>query len=98
MFRVLFLIFFIKSLNLFSFEINTPIDKLNIKKNNKYSNYNKIKIDSLPKNDSITILFDIDKDSLKLVDKKKLRKKKKKRKKLNPLLFKIKPIDSSDSY
>ena len=95
MFRVLFLIFLIKSLNVFSFEIDISDHKLNIKKNNKYSNYNKIKIDSLPKNDSVSILFDINKDSLKLKDKKVLRKKKKKkRKKLNPLLFKIKPIDS----
>jgi len=101
MFRVLFLIFFIKSLNVFSFEIDISDQKLNIKKNNKYSNYNKIKIDSLPKNDSISILFDINKDSLKLVDNKilqKKKKKKKKRKKLNPLLFNIKPIDSVTVY
>ncbi len=101
MFRVLFLIFFIKSLNLFSFEIDISDHKLNIKKNNKYSNYNKIKIDSLPKNDSISILFEINKDSLKLADNKilqKKKKKKKKRKKLNPLLFNIKPIDSVTVY
>tara|TARA_Y100001970_G_scaffold230056_1_gene285517 strand:- start:539 stop:2695 length:2157 start_codon:yes stop_codon:yes gene_type:complete len=68
-----------------------------IKKNNKFSNYNKIKIDSLPKKDTITKLFDISKDSLKLVEKKILQEKKKKKKKkknLNPLLFKVKPIDS----
>ena len=97
MVRLLFLIFFIKSLNLFSFEINLSYDKLNIKKNKKYLNYNKIKFDSLSKNDTIPISLDINKDSLKLVNKKisqKKKKKKKKKKKLNPLLFKIKPIDS----
>ena len=67
MVRVLFLIFFIKSLNLFSFEIHVFNKKLNIIKNNKYSNYNKLKIDSLPKNDTIPIFLDINKDSLKLV-------------------------------
>ena len=98
MFRVLFLIFFIKSLNLFSFETHVFNEKLNIIKNNKYSNYNKLKIDSLPKNDTIPIFLDINKDSLKLVEKKtsqkKKKKKKKKIKKLNPLLFDVKPIDS----
>lgn len=87
MVRVLLFIFFLKSLNLFSFEINKSIDIINIKKFNKYSK------DSLPK------LLDINKDSLKLVDKKILKKKKKKKKKkLNPLLFDIKPIDNVTIY
>ena len=49
---------------MFSFEIDISDHKLNIKKNTKYSNYNEIKIDSLPKNDSISILFDINKEYL----------------------------------
>ena len=75
MFRLLFLILFIKSLNVFSFEIDIFDHKLNIKKNNKYLNYNYQKIDSLP------ILLDKKKDSLKLVEKKSSKKKKKKKKK-----------------
>jgi len=100
MIRVLFLVFFIKSLNLFSFEINKSNDKLNIKKINKYSNYFERKIDSFSKMDTLPKLLDIEKDSLKLVEKKSLKKKKKKKKKkkLNPLLFKIKPIDSVTVY
>ncbi len=66
MIRVLFLVFFIKSLNLFSFEINKSNDKLNI---NKYSKYSKIKTDSLPKTDTLPKLLDIEKDSLNLVKK-----------------------------
>ena len=93
MVRVLFLIFFIKSLNLFSFEINKSKDKLNYTKFNKYLNYSYQKIDSLP------ILLDKKKDSLKLVEKKSSKKKKKKKKKkLDPLLFNIKPIDSISVY
>ncbi len=93
MVRVLFLIFFIKSLNLFSFEINKSKDKLNYTKFNKYLNYSYQKIDSLP------ILLDKKKDSLKLVEKKSSKKKKKKKKKkLDPLLFNIKPIDSITVY
>ena len=53
MVRVLLFIFFLKSLNLFSFEINKSIDKINIKKFNKYSK------DSLPKIDSLPKLLDI---------------------------------------
>ncbi len=64
MIRVLFLVFFIKSLSLFPFEINKSKDKLNIKKFNKYLNYSYQKIDSLP------ILLDKKKDSIKLVEKK----------------------------
>ena len=93
MVRVLFLIFFIKSLNLFSFEINKSKDKLNYTKFNKYLNYSYQKIDSLP------ILLDKKKDSLKLVEKKSSKKKKKKKKKkLDTLLFNIKPIDSISVY
>jgi hypothetical protein len=110
MVRVFLFIFFLKSLYLFSFEINKSIDKINIKQFNKYSKDSlpklliDIKKDSLgilPKFDSLSKSLDtlnINKDSLVLNNKKSLKKKKKKKKKLSQQLFEVKSMDSVTIY